>query len=495
MYVAGEGGTGKSHVIRCIVELFRRCGVRARLLLSAPTGIASVLIGGYTVHALTFLPKSKNPINIEALHDIWKGVDYLIVDEVSMISAIFMAQASERMRMGKASSAVPGRPFGGVNVIFMGDFGQLKPVSQKSLFADDLVRDVDDSVGQTVDGQRSIHGASIWRQITSVVKLEKNWRQDTDPVYAGIVGRVHLGQGSVRRRGHHTKSDYELLSDRQLNVLNDKRTEASVSSELKDMQDCPIVVADKQLRDAINNALVHKRARDQNKPVHYYMAADRRSRKDVVSPVREALWGVRSSVTKDSLGALPLFEGMRVMFTENLDIGHRTVNGAEGTVTHVKYRTTDDGHRIATVVYVHVPNSGMDMTELGVPLDVVPVFPTRSYWAYTGANGTEFNISRMQMPLLPAYAYTDYKSQGRSLSTVIADIAACRTSQSLYVMLSRVRTLGGLGILRPFPPDKISAGLAHDLRAELARLDRLSRNTITTFLARRGELFEPEESA
>ncbi|KAI0065028.1 hypothetical protein BV25DRAFT_1799457, partial [Artomyces pyxidatus] len=58
MYIAGVGGTGKSHVIKAIAEFFVRLDEPEKLLLSAPTGIAAVLIKGYTVHALTFLPKS-----------------------------------------------------------------------------------------------------------------------------------------------------------------------------------------------------------------------------------------------------------------------------------------------------------------------------------------------------------------------------------------------------------------------------------------------------
>ncbi|KAF8206355.1 hypothetical protein K438DRAFT_1578096, partial [Mycena galopus ATCC 62051] len=56
MYVGGVGGTGKSHIIEAIVELFNQCGYSERLLVSAPTGCAAVLISGYTIHALTFLP-------------------------------------------------------------------------------------------------------------------------------------------------------------------------------------------------------------------------------------------------------------------------------------------------------------------------------------------------------------------------------------------------------------------------------------------------------
>ncbi|KAA1478249.1 hypothetical protein DENSPDRAFT_787840, partial [Dentipellis sp. KUC8613] len=56
MHIAGVGGTGKSHVINTVVEFFRQCSARSKVLLSAPTGIAAVLISGYTIYALTLLP-------------------------------------------------------------------------------------------------------------------------------------------------------------------------------------------------------------------------------------------------------------------------------------------------------------------------------------------------------------------------------------------------------------------------------------------------------
>ncbi|KAJ7118467.1 hypothetical protein C8R43DRAFT_830414, partial [Mycena crocata] len=58
LYVAGVGGSGKSFVVQALVKFFKACGVSDKLLLSAPTGCAAVLIDGYTIHALTFLPKS-----------------------------------------------------------------------------------------------------------------------------------------------------------------------------------------------------------------------------------------------------------------------------------------------------------------------------------------------------------------------------------------------------------------------------------------------------
>ncbi|KAI0043928.1 hypothetical protein FA95DRAFT_1463009, partial [Auriscalpium vulgare] len=58
LYILGVGGTGKSHLIKSVRRFFESCAAGDQLFISAPTGIASVLIKGHTVHALTFLPSS-----------------------------------------------------------------------------------------------------------------------------------------------------------------------------------------------------------------------------------------------------------------------------------------------------------------------------------------------------------------------------------------------------------------------------------------------------
>ncbi|KAL1684487.1 hypothetical protein GGG16DRAFT_68211 [Schizophyllum commune] len=84
---------------------------------------------------------------------------------------------------------------------------------------------------------------------------------------------------------------------------------------------------------------------------------------------------------------------------------------------------------------------------------------------------------RSQLPLIPAFAFTSHNSQGRSLDTVCVDLASCRSIQSAYVMLSRVRSLKGLCILRPFNISRIKTHISEELRQELKRTDDLSNLT------------------
>ncbi|KAI0062092.1 hypothetical protein BV25DRAFT_1782314, partial [Artomyces pyxidatus] len=132
-----------------------------------------------------------------------------------MVSAEFLSDISNRIkeaRVGRRSCE--NMPFGGVNVIFTGDFGQLAPVHSMTLFSHKLVGNVDVNQGQSVQKQSALHGALLWRQVNRVVQLQKNMRQSDDPTFAGLVGRVR--------------------------------------EEVDKFKDAPIIVADRQTRDAFN---------------------------------------------------------------------------------------------------------------------------------------------------------------------------------------------------------------------------------------------------
>jgi hypothetical protein len=97
------------------------------------------------------------------------------------------------------------------------------------------------------------------------------------------------------------------------------------------------------------------------------------------------------------------------------------------------------------------------------------------------AGDLKFTVSRSQLPLLPAYAYTDYKAQGRSLTKVLVDLSGCRTLQSVYVMLSRAGSLQDITIVRWFPPKKITQRLQEEFRVEFEHLRKLDEDTKARF--------------
>ncbi|KAJ7262629.1 hypothetical protein C8J57DRAFT_955021, partial [Mycena rebaudengoi] len=151
------------------------------------------------------------------------------------------------------------------------------------------------------------------------------------------------------------------------------------------------------------------------------------------------------------------------------------VNEAEGVVMEIKYSTDTKGRRYADCVYIEVLDSGVNLHPGGV--NIVPIVPVKSHFAYISQDGLKFGRSRLQLPLLLAYAYTDFKSQGRSLEIVIVDLEGARSLLGLYVMLSRATTLPTLAVLRNFGPRMMSSRLGEEFRDEFRRLERLDAQT------------------
>ncbi len=494
LYISGVGGTGKSYVINAISDLFNKCGYSYRLLKMAPTGCAAVLIDGYTIHATTLLPKRSKSAksDVETLEKIWRNIDYLIIDEISMVSALFLNNINEQLQLAFGADEIRKElPFAGINVIFTGDLGQLPPVGEASMFSEDLICKIPPNIRERPKGQKAVYGAYLWCSITDVIQLKQNLRSRGDGKYINLLNRIRLGK-AYRATKPHTKdeigdgnnyamSDYTILNSRTLSQLSKNEPQT-----LKRMHNAPIIVAEKCIRDAFNNELVASYARQTEQEIHFYHSKDYHKRERVPTHLRNILWKLGANVTKDRLGVIPLVPGMKVMITENLAMPHKIVNGCEGTLYSLYYNSDELGHRYPVCANVLVPGCGISAP--GLPNDVVPIRPTRDSFAYDNC-GRHFSISREQLPLLPAYAYVDYKCQGRSLSHAIIDLCGCRTLQSAYVMLSRVSCLNNLGVLRWFSPNKIESALKPQFRKEFERLDRLADKT----RRRMANLFNLEE--
>lgn len=477
MFVGGVGGTGKSHVIKAIVTLFEVLGRRHELLLGAPTGIAAVLIGGQTLHSLIgSVPHGRRKSRkTEKLISTWSKSRFLIADEVSMVGATFMSELSGRIRQGKGDDAISsGLPFGGVNVIFTGDLGQLKPPIQKPLYAHEIVTDPSFGESRNNHGISAMNGVLLWRQVDTVVELVQNQRQATDPVYANFLSRLRLGK-CIQRSAINEDGDFEYLLPRLLeNLIKD-------GEDLSRFDDAPIIVSSKAARDALNAKLVQYHAVRLGQVVCHYHSTDTIRSAGVPLGLREYMWDLPSRVNAEASGRLAMFPGMKVMVTENVAHEYGAVNGREGVIHSIRYKESEEGTRTAFVVYVHIPGSGINIDGFGP--DIVPIFPVakRINHEIIGDNGVKLTgFTRKQIPLLPGYAYTDFKSQGRSLDRALVDITTAR-GQSAYVMLSRVRSLSGLVILRWFPPSKIYQKMSQELRNELGRLTELREATDTVY--------------
>ncbi|MEN9338254.1 MAG: hypothetical protein RIQ41_568 [Candidatus Parcubacteria bacterium] len=129
-FLTGAAGAGKSHVLREYISYLRRHGIR--YAVTASTGIASTHIGGTTIHAWSGIGirQRLTSYDLDAieekanLHKRWNDTQVLIIDEVSMLHASFVDMLDTVARHMRRTQ----KPFGGMQVVFTGDFFQLPPV-------------------------------------------------------------------------------------------------------------------------------------------------------------------------------------------------------------------------------------------------------------------------------------------------------------------------------------------------------------------------------
>ena len=178
MHIGGMGGTGKSQVLKALMELFQRKKESHQFIVVAPTGSAAALLGGSTYHYMfginDFASIKSASLQLAEVKQRLQGVDYIFMDEVSMLSCKDIYRISKRLAKVMNNTE---EPFGGLNIIFSGDFGQLPPaISQEhaSLYS----RTVGSNPRSLWDQEAAI-GKALWHQITTVVILRENMRQMT----------------------------------------------------------------------------------------------------------------------------------------------------------------------------------------------------------------------------------------------------------------------------------------------------------------------------
>jgi ATP-dependent exoDNAse (exonuclease V) alpha subunit len=218
MCIPGCGGTGKSLLIRAITAYFEHTHRAQKLRKLAPTSVAAAQIDGMTIHS--FLGESRNPkakLKLQTrpgqttLENNWRFVEYLIIDEMSMVGLSLLARLSKVIESAK--HADPILPVGGINVIFFGDYMQYSPVFDKPLYHECLpVKTNKAGVGNQLPTETDIQKKSaraIILQINCVVMLDEQMRTK-DVIYQNLLNRVRKGEG--------TYEDWLLLRTRVVGV-------------------------------------------------------------------------------------------------------------------------------------------------------------------------------------------------------------------------------------------------------------------------------------
>ena len=134
MQIQGRAGVGKSFFLDCVERYIQKKKLMPGFLKTcAPTGTAAFNISGTTLHALLQLPVPMNPLDpakalsgdqLKRLQFELSNTKLLVVDEKSMVSTVMMHQLDQRLREARPEHA--SKPFGGISVVMMGDFAQVR---------------------------------------------------------------------------------------------------------------------------------------------------------------------------------------------------------------------------------------------------------------------------------------------------------------------------------------------------------------------------------
>jgi hypothetical protein len=250
----------------------------------------------------------------------------------------------------------------------------------------------------------------------------------------------------------------------------------SVDWSTEEWRTAPIIISDNATKDAFNIKSARAFAERTGRPLHWYHASDTIGRnKPVTNPeLINRLQGMDSGATNSRLGKIPLVMGMPVMISQNFDVPGGVVNGCSGFLRSVRYRVDNNGDRHAISCVVEAPDTSPGIVA-GLPdhhvvalEDTVPIsFKDR----YTKESVT---VSRTRLPLLPAFAMTAHKAQGKTLKHVIINLQSCSGTETPYVMISRVTSLDGLLILKGFSISKITCRQSQESRDEARRQQYLA---------------------
>ena len=385
-FLTGRAGTGKTTFLRKVQQL-----VDKQFITLAPTGVAAILAGGDTIHSFFGLPmdvctpgtmgKMSEARILTLLH-----TDTIIIDEVSMVRCDIIDAIDYTMRKTLRSSL----PFGGKQVIFVGDMFQLPPVASRKE-EKELLHDLyhtDDFFFYKAD--------VIKRMRLVKIEFQKVYRQE-DEQFLQILENVRLNKTTPENLMH--------LNNRVCQPTKEDGMVITLASLNK-------------TADTINQ----QRLAEIDSEEYTYEGT-------VMGKFEEKRFPVDMT--------LKLKVGAQVMFTRN-DQQKRWANGTIGTVTKLSKDeiqvTTDGGD-----TYV-VPNCSWESYSY-------------EYDRESRKMKKELKGTFTQYPLRLAWAITVHKSQGMTFDKMYLDLSrGMFAAGQLYVALSRVRSLGGLYLSRPIIP-------------------------------------------
>ena len=480
LYIGGEAGTGKSHLIKVMIEATKLIGKHSggdldkpSVLIMAPTGNAAYIINGKTIEsALGMKPQKgqgymKMSSSVEStLRFTYEDLLTLFIDEVSMVGSNKFSRINFRLQDIRGIKEF----MGGVPMVATGDFGQLPPVGDRMIWEN-----------SSLDG-RPLISPNHWDENFYIYYLTQKMRTKDDK-FANYCDKIRKGlvDEDVEKYLKSCVVENEIPSE----TSNDNFKFGKLS----------IIVPNNKKREKINNQKLEKLLPDEK--LYYAEAVDR------ATNFRQSSQSGKKQSKKDEgqLSAnLLLKNNAPVVITCNhseakyRDDGIN--NGARGYIDSIQTNPNDPdmvdvvwivfndksiGQRLRQdkkyLLSKHTPEN-----EYAVPIE-------KQKKQYRPDYGN-ISYQRSQFPLTLAYALTSHKCQGQTLDEVIIDFRDTRVFPgSFYVALTRVK-IGNKVYLRQYDRSYISVN--EEVERKLAAM-KLFRNYVPFKVYLNQKIFKKKE--
>ncbi len=432
VFVTGGAGTGKSYILQNLVKVMPLLSGN----VTSTTGISAININGITVHSWMGIGKIdfnyKKPYTQEErekeitqkARQLAKKISkknklkykeilsckILAIDEISMLSDDLFNLFDKVLKILRNSI----EPFGGIQVVLIGDFCQLPPV----------IKDNFDE-----DNQHYIFNSKLWKDLDlSTINLTTIHRQEKDKKFANILNNLRYGENIEEAKKYlqpcetdSNKLDFLLhiyptnkqVNARNIKFLNKIKSEKFLFSSEDYVAQIEYVNDERVLKKIRTATLEDIQYIDNSGKVCDKIETDTRVKQN-----------------------LELKVGCRVMLIKNIDVNKGFANGSMGTIKDF----------LEDSIVVDIDKKGECIVK-------------------TEEFETDFNIDknqvliRKQYPLVLAYAITIHKSQGLTFDEAAIEINNTNRINcgQGYVALSRVKTKEGLFIIGKFPEHSIFA--------------------------------------
>ena len=387
LFITGKAGTGKTTFVKRIQK-----EIDKNFLVLAPTGIAALNVGGQTIHSCfgfpleVIGPQTRMEVSPEK-RTVLEKADTIIVDEASMVRAD-LVDGMDRFLSALTHSHLP---FGGKQVVFVGDLFQLPPVYRKGTADEDMLRVI------YGDGTPYFYKANVMKRMNlPKIEFQKVYRQKDQP-FLSILDRMRLGE--------NTSEDFDIINERV--STDDKAGDYSVT-----------LASRNDTVEAINNMRLGEIDAEE---FCYEGEIEGKFRiQDAPVPME-----------------LKLKVGAQVIFCRN-DYSKGVVNGTIAKVTELEEDTIkvvlEDGTKLDVEKMTwESKESVYNPTTRRVESEVVGTF--------------------VQYPIKLAWAITIHKSQGMTFDRMHFDLKRGTFAPGqAYVAISRMRTLEGLTLSNKLCP-------------------------------------------